>query len=104
MRREQDILDWAVKRQIIRTDGSPKLSSRIKQFQKTYEEQGELLSAIASGDQGEACDAIGDVIVTLIIQAAMWGLTMDECLEQAWSQIQNRTGKMVDGLFVKDNA
>lgn len=30
------------------------------------------------------------------------GLTIEECQEQAWNDIKDRTGRMVDGVFVKD--
>jgi hypothetical protein len=50
----------------------------------------------------EAKDGIGDMLVTIIILAEMLGLDSVECLETAYNVIKNRTGKMVDGLFVKD--
>jgi hypothetical protein len=33
----------------------------------------------------------------------MQGLTLEECLESAYNVISKRTGKMIDGQFVKDN-
>lgn len=50
----------------------------------------------------EAKDGIGDMLVTIIILAEMLGFDSVECLESAYNVIKNRTGKMVDGLFVKD--
>jgi len=47
-------------------------------------------------------DAIGDIMVTLIIQCKMQGMDLQDCLESAYNVIKNRTGKMVDGVFVKD--
>jgi len=40
--------------------------------------------------------------VTLTIQANLWGLSLTECLEEAYNKINVRTGRMVDGVFVKD--
>jgi hypothetical protein len=40
--------------------------------------------------------------VTLIIQAKMQGLDLNECLGSAYNVISKRTGKMVNGTFVKD--
>jgi hypothetical protein len=37
------------------------------------------------------------------MQAEAWNLTMDECVQAAYDVIKRRTGKMVDGKFVKDN-
>ncbi|MEM1225920.1 MAG: hypothetical protein AAGJ40_09485 [Planctomycetota bacterium] len=30
------------------------------------------------------------------------GLTLEQCEEHAWGEIRHRTGKMIDGVFVKD--
>ena len=74
-----------------------------KQFLKVVEECGEVASALARGNEEELKDGIGDVIVTLIILAQQQGLTVEECLAFAYDEIKNRTGKMVDGVFVKES-
>ena len=74
----------------------------IKQALKTLEETTELCSAIANNDLEEIKDAIGDIMVTLIIQAKMQGMTIEECLNAAYDVISKRTGKIVNGQFVKD--
>jgi hypothetical protein len=48
-------------------------------------------------------DGIGDTLVTLIGVCEMYGFTLEECLQQAYDVISKRTGKMVDGLFIKDD-
>ena len=73
-----------------------------KQFLKVYEEVGEVASALARGQVEELKDGIGDVIVTLIILAQQQGLSVEECLEYAYNEIKNREGKMVNGVFVKE--
>ena len=35
--------------------------------------------------------------------AEAWSLTVEECVQAAYDVIKSRTGKMVDGKFVKDN-
>jgi NTP pyrophosphatase (non-canonical NTP hydrolase) len=75
----------------------------IKQAMKTQEELTELLNAILDEDPVEIKDAIGDIMVTLIIQAKMQGITIEECLNSAYDIISKRTGKMVNGQFVKEN-
>lgn len=77
-------------------------SSPIRQLEKTVEEVLELRIGIAEDNKEEVKDAIGDIIVTLIIQAEMWGLDTTDCLQSAYDVIKNRTGKMVGGIFVKD--
>lgn len=74
----------------------------IKQAMKTQEELTELCNAILNDDKEEIKDAIGDIMVTLIIQAKMQGLTIEECLNTAYDVISKRTGQMVNGQFIKD--
>ena len=47
-------------------------------------------------------DAFGDTLVTLIILAAQNGLQLEDCLEYAYNEIKDRTGKTVGGTFIKD--
>ena len=74
----------------------------LKQALKTQEELTELLNAIVDDDQPEIEDAIGDILVTLIILAEMKEVTLEECLNGAYDVIRKRTGKMINGQFVKD--
>jgi DNA-binding protein len=41
-------------------------------------------------------------MVTLIIQAKMQNVSLEYCLKSAYNVISKRTGKMVNGQFVKD--
>ena len=70
---------------------------------KTLEECTELGIAVNNNDREEIIDAIGDIMVTRIIQAKMQNLKLEECLESAYNVIAKRTGKMVNGQFVKDS-
>lgn len=74
------------------------------QWKKSAEELQELWEAIEAGDAKEARDAIGDIFVTLVMQTNAWNFTMLECVQAAYDEIKDRTGKMVDGQFVKDVA
>lgn len=75
---------------------------RIAQLMKTREEVDELYQAIVDKNSVEVQDAIGDIIVTLIMQAELWDCDIEDCLNMAYYTISKRTGKMVDGQFVKD--
>lgn len=77
-------------------------ATTMKQAEKTHEEVLELMSAIDDDNRDEIKDAIGDIVVTLIIQAKMQGMTIEECLNAAYDVISKRTGKMINGQFVKD--
>lgn len=90
------IIQWADDRNIISGATSQ------AQMLKMTEEVGELAHGIARGDRTEIADAIGDCVVVLTILAAQNDLHIEACLEHAYNQIKDRTGKMVDGVWVKD--
>lgn len=93
------VLRWAEDRRIIPN------GTAIAQAIKTHEELGELLSALHRGDREEMVDAYGDVLVTLIIGAALADVDLTTCLESAYQQIKDRRGTLrSDGVFVKEAA
>lgn len=115
---EQNVIQWAEDKGIFEK------ATKAKQFDKTQEEVTELKEAVTKIDlleeidfsrseqQGDALwseankelkDAIGDIIVTLAIQAKMNNTSLSECLEMAWNEIKNRQGKMINGQFVKNS-
>ncbi len=94
--RFQLIRDWAGERGLY-TKGDKKT-----QFCKLMEEAGELGRAVLKDDQHEFVDAIGDMVVVLTNMAHLGGTTIEECIDAAYKVISKRTGKMVNGTFVKD--
>ncbi|MDG0921373.1 hypothetical protein P6Y11_11555, partial [Enterococcus faecalis] len=56
----------------------------------------------ARNNENDLRDGIGDMVVTLIILAMQNNMDLYECLNQAYSEIKNRQGKMVNGVFVKE--
>lgn len=93
---EQLVINWAEDKGIL-SDATP-----FSQFFKTREEIEELWTEIEKGNKAKIEDELGDVLVTLIIQAEMWGLSATDCLMKAYAKISQRKGKMIDGVFVKD--
>jgi hypothetical protein len=97
-------------------------SNPLKQLEKTQEELTETRDAavklkflgeiveLQSGVGVDECldllneikDGIGDTVVTLIGVCEMYGFTLEDCLQQAYDVISKRSGKIVDGKFVKD--
>ena len=73
-----------------------------KQMLKLVEEVGETARALAYNDIDELRDGIGDCVVCLIVLAAQCNMTLEECMDAAWDEIKDRTGKLEDGLFKKD--
>ena len=94
--RFQLIRDWAGARGLY-SKGDTKT-----QFCKLMEEAGELGRAILKDDNPEFRDAIGDMVVVLTNLAHMGGTTIEDCIDEAYDVISKRTGKMVNGTFVKD--
>jgi NTP pyrophosphatase (non-canonical NTP hydrolase) len=96
MTRFADIRQWAQDRNLI--EGATVQAQTVK----LMEECGELAAGIARGDKEKIVDSIGDAIVVLTIMAAQCGMPVEACIESAWQEIKDRKGRMVDGIFVKD--
>lgn len=93
---EARVSAWANDRNLIE-GGSPQA-----QLGKFFEESSELVKAMAVSNKAEIADAIGDCCVVLCIMAEQYGLNFTECLEGSWDEIKNRKGRMIDGVFVKE--
>ena len=91
----KQIAQWHHDRNLI--EGSDDKS----QFAKLIQEAGELSDNICKGN--DISDDIGDMIVVLINIAERNNLTIEECLQRAWDDIKDRKGKMIDGVFVKED-
>ena len=72
------------------------------QYVKLQEEAGELAKALLKSDHDEVNDAIGDMVVVLTNLAHLHGTEIEYCIEDAYKVISKRTGKMINGTFVKD--
>jgi NTP pyrophosphatase (non-canonical NTP hydrolase) len=90
------IRTWALTRGLYQ-QGDP-----MTQYVKLQEECGELAKALLKKDEPEVVDAIGDIIVVLTNLAYLKGYKIENCIESAYNVIKKRTGKMIDGTFVKD--
>ena len=94
-------------------------STPLKQLEKTAEELTETRDAAVRYDYlqslecddihdlmidqyAEIVDGIGDQIVTLIGVCEFYGVTLEECLQMAYDTISKRSGKIENGIFVKD--
>ena len=91
------IRDWAATRGLYEK-GDPNT-----QYVKLQEECGELAKAMLQDDKPEIVDAIGDIVVVLTNLAHLQGYDIEHCIDEAYKVIAARTGKMINGTFVKDN-
>ena len=75
-------------------------STDLDQFGKLIEEVDELEASLVLNKN--PVDDIGDIIVVLINIAERNGLSIKQCLDHAYTDIKDRKGTMVDGVFVKE--
>jgi len=110
---EINVLEWAKEKGILEK-GTP-----LAQQEKTEEEVQELRDSLFAKRNGlptftnskgevkftddEIKDALGDILVTIIIQSKMQRLNLLDCLESAYNVISKRKGKMIKGQFVKES-
>lgn len=87
---------WAEDRNII-GGAQPK-----DQILKLIEELGEMCGAIARDQKTKQVDGVGDALVVLIILSRQLGFSAEVALSFAYEEIKDRKGKMVDGIFIKE--
>ena len=96
MHKQEEIVNWAMDRRIIQE------SNPVAQSTKTVEEANEMLEAIELGDIDHFKLEAGDVYVTLVLAAEMAGVSLKDCIDDAYNKIKDRKGMMLQGRFVKE--
>jgi NTP pyrophosphatase (non-canonical NTP hydrolase) len=91
------IRQWAEDRNLVH--GSNPQAQTVKLF----EEGGELAGGVAKRNLPVIEDSIGDMVVVLVILAAQCGLDFTTCVANAYAEIKDRKGRMVDGVFIKES-
>ncbi|MBS4200295.1 MazG-like family protein [Bacillus sp. FJAT-49732] len=90
------IEQWAKERNLHTADPN-------KQMLKLGEEFGELCQGMVKGNEAQVIDSIGDMYVVLKILSMQLGLDIKDCVEMTYEEIRFRTGKMINGVFVKES-
>ena len=94
---EMKVIQWGEARGIVQH------STPLAQAVKTQEELNELIDAITSNDKDAMADAYGDIMVTLVMGAAIADLDLQTCFELAYQEIKDRKGSLnADGIWVKE--
>lgn len=94
---EMNVIRWGEARGIVQN------GTVMGQAIKTLEETTELIDAVNRKDVDALKDAVGDVVVTLLMVCAIADINLTDCLEQAYSEIKDRKGYLrPDGVFVKN--
>ena len=70
---------------------------------KLMEEAGEICRAVLKVDKQATMDGIGDCVVVLTNLAELAGTSIEDCIDLAYNEIKNRTGKMSNGTYVKND-
>lgn len=94
----KNVIEWADQKGLLKRENAH------KQMLKVLEEVGETSGALLKDNEEELIDGIGDSFVTLIILSRQLGWEPEECLNRAWNEIKDRNGKLVDGIFVRDES
>lgn len=92
---EQNVTEWAKEKHLLT------FKNYKTQFIKVVEETGELGKALLEQDHWETLDALGDVMVTLVILANQIGIKLSDAMQAAWNEIKDRKGKTINGTFIK---
>ena len=87
---------WAEQRGLYNA-GDPKT-----QTLKLMEEAGEICRAVLKKDESEIIDGIGDCVVVLTNLAHLCDTSIEKCIDAAYEEIKDRTGKMSNGTFKKN--
>lgn len=90
------IKQWAKDRELDKAE--PKA-----QMIKLIEELGELAKGINKDKKEQIIDSIGDTYVVLTILSMQFNLNIEDCITEAYNEIKDRKGKMVNGIFVKES-
>lgn len=94
---ELDVIRWAETRGIIDNSDSK------TQLLKAFSEMGELSDAIIKRDRAGVIDGLGDVLVCLLVVAALEDLDLSYCLKSAYNEIKDRKGFLnKEGVFIKE--
>ena len=89
-----NIMQWHEDRNLI--EGSTDKDQVLKLMQ----ELGELSDSVCKGK--DVRDDLGDMMVVMLNIMKRNNITMEACLTTAYNDIKDRKGKMVDGVFIKE--
>lgn len=73
------------------------------QIEKVLEEAEEAEEAMLIDDYSELIKELGDVFISSINACKVLGIEPELCIAISLAKIEKRSGKMIDGTFVKDS-
>jgi len=93
------VIEWAKEKGIFEKGT---LQSQTEKFLEEVKELEQELTAYTKYSNEPIMLEMGDVMVTLVLLAEMHNFSVFEALEMAYNKISKRKGKMVNGVFVKE--
>jgi NTP pyrophosphatase (non-canonical NTP hydrolase) len=107
---ERRIKEWAEARNLVLgskpIDQLTKLDEEVDEFKQAVQdfETFKHTQSVPRLNQilDDIRDGVGDTCVVLAVICTQLGISFEGCLEYAWNEIKDRKGKMVNGVFVKE--
>lgn len=100
------VLSWADDKDLLHGENADK--QFMKFIEEVFEFKTELDMFEYSGDilkpvnLEHVKDEMGDIFVTLIILCEQIGIDPEECLSMAYEKIKGRSGRTINGTFIKE--
>ena len=105
-----EVLKWADSKDLLKKENADK--QFLKFVEEVFEFKTEMDNVLNYGDVFDEEDheeaieimmlEMGDIFVTLIILCKQLGISPERCLEMAYNKISKRTGKTINGIFIKE--
>lgn len=99
------VLEWADDKDLLHSENADKQFGKFieevfefKTEMDFYSNKAEILKSI---NKEYMEDEMGDIFITLIILCEDLGIDPVVCLEMAYEKISKRTGKTINGQFIK---
>lgn len=102
----RQVLDWAKDKDLLHEGNAEK--QFMKFIEEVFEFKSEMDNVLSYTDPhvDEAVERMklemGDIFVTLIILCEQLGIDVIECLGRAYIKIEKRSGKTINGTFIKE--
>lgn len=96
---------WFVDRNLDSLEGSGqlvKLQEEVDELKESYWKSQIVDERIEKQFRINEIDAVGDTLVVLIGYCMQRDIDIQEALETAYAEIKDRKGKVINGIFVKE--
>lgn len=98
------VLSWADDKDLLHAENAPKqfmkFIEEVFEFKTEFDDKKRFPPECLEIEDMEL--EMGDIFVTLIILCEQIGIDPVECLSMAYEKIKNRSGKTINGCFVKE--